>query len=292
MQIGVALPLPQDVFGTEVAALRDYATAVEELGFEHLTVFDHLVGTDPAKSSGVRMRYTHKSVWHEPLVTLGWIAAMTRRIQLVTGVLVAPLRQPVLLAEQVAQLDVLSGGRVTLGVGVGVNPIEYRAAGVDFARRGEVLDEQLELLRALWTKPTVTATFHGGELVASGLNPLPVQRPVPVFVGGRSERALRRAARLAQGHLLMTLDPDPGATVRRMTDLLTECGRPTDGFGFHGFLDTVTGGPDTWRERAEDARAAGITRISVLTAHPSLGTAGDGADLVGHLARVADALLR
>src|SRR5690606_26093372 len=138
--------------------------------------------------------------WHEPLITLAWIAAVTSRIRLVTGVLVAPLRQPVLLAEQVAQLDVLSGGRVTLGVGVGVNPFEYRAAGVDFARRGDVLDEQLELLRSLWTEPTVSAAFYGGELVASGLNPLPVQRPVPVFVGGRSERALRRAARLAEGH--------------------------------------------------------------------------------------------
>lgn len=290
MEIGVALPLPQDAFGSDVGVLRDYATATEDLGFAHLTAFDHLVGTDPDQVPHIPVRYTQESVWHEPLVTLGWVAAMTQRLRLITGVLVAPLRSPVLLAQQVAQLDVLSEGRVTLGVGVGANPIEYQAAGVDFTCRGDVLDEQLELLTSLWTEPTVTATFTGGELVASGLNPLPVQRPVPIHVGGRSGRALRRAASRAQGHLLMTLDPDPAGTVRRLSRLLEEHGRPVDGFDFHGFLDTVTGTPDDWRVRAEAARTAGITRVSVLTAHPSLGVVGAGANLVDHLTRVADAL--
>jgi probable F420-dependent oxidoreductase len=285
--IGLALPLPQDGFGGDAFALRDFVQGADELGYEHLSTYDHVVGTDPVQVGTVPVRYTHHSVFHEPLTLLSWIAALTTRIGLTTGILVSPQRQTVLLAKQAAEIDFLSGGRLRqLGVGVGGNTFEYEALGVRFGERGRLLDEQIPILRALWSEPTVSIRAEAFAVTASGLNPRPVQRPIPLWVGGKSPRARRRAAQLGDGHILMTSDPDPSETVAAVLGLVAADGREASDYGFQGFVDVVSGTPADWVARVERLLAAGVTRVSAMTAHPILDQDAGPMTVAAQIARI------
>ncbi|MER3404742.1 MAG: hypothetical protein C4289_05905 [Chloroflexota bacterium] len=199
MQIGAIFP--QTEIGADPVAIRDYAQAVEELGYAHLVAYDHVLGanTETPERRGRRWPYTFQHQFHEPLVLFGYLAAITRRIGLVTGILILPQRQTALVAKQAAEVDVLSSGRLRLGVGLGWNEVEYEALGENFHNRGRRIEEQVTVLRALWTQPLVT--FHGRwhHITDAGINPLPVQRPIPIWMGGTDERVLRRIARMADG---------------------------------------------------------------------------------------------
>ncbi|MBM3946231.1 MAG: TIGR03619 family F420-dependent LLM class oxidoreductase [SAR202 cluster bacterium] len=186
---------PTNVMGTDLAAIRDYVQGVEDLGYDHLITYDHVVGADAASRPDWGSRYSVHDAFHEPFVRLRFAAGLTRRIGLVTAVIVLPQRQTVLVAKQASEVEVLSGGRFTLGVGVGWNQVEYVALGEDFHTRGRRLDEQIKVFRELWTNPVVTLYGKWHRVPAAGLNPLPVQRPIPVWMSGRSEPMLptRRA---------------------------------------------------------------------------------------------------
>jgi probable F420-dependent oxidoreductase len=147
---------PQTELGGDPGAVRAYGERVEELGFSHILVYDHVVGADPRVHKGWNGPYDVHTTFHEPFVMYGYLAAVTRSLELVTGVIILPQRQTTLLAKQAAEVDILSGGRFRLGIGVGWNAVEYEALGEDFGNRGKRSAEQIELLRRLWTKQTVT----------------------------------------------------------------------------------------------------------------------------------------
>ena len=196
MRLGVVFP--QTEIGADPAAIRDYAQAVQAMGYRHILIYDHVLGASTASRPEWRGAYTSETLFHEPFVLYGYLAALTN-LELVTGVIILPQRQTALVAKQAAEVDVLSGGRLRLGVGVGWNEVEYQGLNESFHNRGARCDEQIAVLRALWTQPVVT--FHGRwhHIEEAGIKPLPVQQPIPIWIGGHSEAALKRAGRLGDG---------------------------------------------------------------------------------------------
>ena len=200
MHIGVVFP--QVEIGTDPGAIRDYAQAVEAMGYTHILTFDHVLGVNPDRPGGWKGPYTYRHAFHEPFVLFGFLAAGTRRVELVTGILILPQRQTALVAKQAAELDLLTGGRLRLGVGTGRNWMEYEALNEDFASRGRRVEEQIEVLRRLWTTELVTFEGKWHHLDRMGLNPMPSQRPIPIWMGSFTkvvERVIERVARIADG---------------------------------------------------------------------------------------------
>src|SRR5580704_6720124 len=205
MHIGVVFP--QTEIGADRGAIRTYAQRVEELGFEHLLAYDHVVGADPDVHVPWRGPYNIDTTFHEPFVLFGYLAALTS-LELVTGVIILPQRQTALVAKQAAEVDLLTGGRFRLGIGLGWNAVEYEALGQDFSERGRRVEAQVELLRRLWTEPSVTYQVGAERVTGAGLAPLPVQRPIPVWFGAASPPAYRRVGRLGDGWFPM-VPPGP-----------------------------------------------------------------------------------
>ena len=267
MKIGVVFP--QTEIGEDPAVIRDYAQAVESMGYTHILAFDSVVGANPNRPGGWDSQYTYQHAFHEPFVLFGFCAGVTRRIELVTGIVILPQRQTALVAKQAAAVDVLSGGRLRLGIGVGWNPVEFEALGENIKNRGERIEEQLDVMRRLWTAELVTYEGRWHRVPDGGLNPLPVQRPIPVWMGGDSEAVLRRAARLADGWItLQTFRPGPAAqqTVDRLYALVREAGRDPAAFGVEGRV-ALANLPVA--ERAKEMAAwramRGITHLCVNT---------------------------
>ena len=265
MNIGVVFP--QVEIGNDPAAIRDYAQAVEAMGFTHVLAFDHVLGANPPSHPGLKGPYTYKHPFHEPFVLFGFLAAVTRRVELVTGIIILPQRQTALVAKQTASVDVLSGGRLRLGVAVGWNFVEYEALGEDFKNRGRRIEEQIEILRALWTKELVTAEGRWHHVTDAGINPLPVQRPIPIWMGGESEPVLRRAARLADGWMPHFR---PGAEAQAVVDRLhgwvREGGRDPGKFGIEGRFALGHVPRDQWATELAAWRAMrGVSHVCVYT---------------------------
>jgi probable F420-dependent oxidoreductase len=267
MKIGVVFP--QTEIGQDPAAIRDYAQAVESLGYTHILAFDSVVGANPVRPGGWDSPYTYQHDFHEPFVLFGFCAGVTRRIELVTGIVILPQRQTTLVAKQAAAVDVLSGGRLRLGIGVGWNVVEFEALGETFKNRGKRVEEQLEVMRLLWTQELVTYEGRWHRVPDAGIRPLPVQRPIPIWMGGESEAVLRRAARLADGWItLQTFRPGPAAqqTVDRLLGLVREAGRDPAAFGIEGRVTLSLVAPE---ERAKEIAAwramRGITHLCVNT---------------------------
>src|SRR5579863_4525308 len=196
MQVGVLFP--QIELGGDIGAVRAYAEAAAGLGYRHLLAYDHVLGADPSVHPDWSGPYDISNPFHEPMVLFGYLAAFTN-LELVSGILIAPQRQTVLLAKQAAQVDVCSGGRLRLGLGIGWNEVEYRALGMEFASRGRRFEEQVALLRALWTTESVTMRTGNEDVVGAGIQPMPIQRPIPIWVGAGAPAALRRAGRIGDG---------------------------------------------------------------------------------------------
>ncbi|WP_322858145.1 LLM class F420-dependent oxidoreductase [Mycobacterium europaeum] len=272
MRIGVVFP--QTELGGDPAAVRTYGQAVEGLGFTHILAYDHVVGADPSVHRGWDGPYDIDSTFHEPFVLFGYLAAITS-LELVTGVIILPQRQTALVAKQAAEADLLTGGRFRLGIGLGWNAVEYEALGETFTNRGRRSEEQIELLRRLWTERSVTfdGTYH--TVTAAGLAPLPTQRPIPVWIGAASDRGLERAGRLADGWFPMTA-PGPGldharAQVQRAA---AAAGRDAAGLGMEGRV-SWTGDRDKAAADIAAWRAAGATHLSVNTMNAGLATVDD-----------------
>jgi probable F420-dependent oxidoreductase len=264
MKLGVVFP--QTEIGSDPAVVRDYAQAAEGMGYAHLLVFDHVVGADPNRPGGFRGPYTHESQFHEPFVLFGFLAGLTQKLELVTGILIAPQRQTVLIAKQAAEVDVLSGGRLRLGIGVGWNEVEYEALNENFHDRGRRIEEQVEVLRALWTQPVVN--FHGKyhHITAAGINPLPVQRPIPIWMGGMSEPVLKRIARLADGWFPQFQPGDEArAILERLRGYIRAAGRPIEAVGIEGRVSVGQVPEERWAQVAGAWRDLGATHLSVNT---------------------------
>ena len=274
MQVGVVFP--QTEFGADPEAIREYVRAAEDLGYAHVLIADHVVGADPQfhqLEQASRSQYTHTSVVHEPLTLLGYIAGITDRLQLATGVLVLPQRQTVLVAKQAAELDVLSGGKLRVGIGVGWNPVEYEALGQDFHNRGRRSEEQIAVLRALWTQEVVSFEGRWHQISHAGLNPLPVQRPIPIWmgVGRRVQRippdsVLRRIARIGDGWFtLFALDEAGRETISRMRQYAGEAGRDPAAIGMECRIVIEGKSPEVWLKELNAWREIGATHAAVET---------------------------
>jgi len=267
MRIGVVFP--QTEIGQDPAAIRDYAQAVESMGYTHILAFDSVVGANPDRPGGWDSLYTYQHAFHEPFALFAFCAAVTRRIELVTGILILPQRQTTLVAKQAAEVDVLSGGRLRLGIGVGWNPVEFEALGENFTNRGKRVEEQLEVMRLLWTKELVTYEGQWHRMPDAGIKPLPVQQPIPVWMGGDSEVVIRRAARLADGWItLPSFRPGPAGqqTVDRLHGLVREAGRDPAAFGIEARMALAQVPAEKRGEEIAAWRAMrGITHLCVNT---------------------------
>jgi probable F420-dependent oxidoreductase len=241
MKIGAAYP--QTELGGDPLAVDRIGRTVEVLGYDHLLMYDHVVGAvhenrdPPLWKHGP---YTDKHPFHDPLVAFGYLAGITRRIELVTGILILPQRPTVLVAKQTADVDLLSGGRLRLGVGIGWNYVEYDALGQSFATRGERLSEQIGFLRRLWSEPLVTFEGKFDRIDRGNILPRPKRR-IPIYSGGFSEPAYRRAAKLADGFIFGGALESALAGWKRVRELLTEAGRPVAGFGAEYLLQDAAG---------------------------------------------------
>ncbi|MDQ1468221.1 MAG: hypothetical protein QOH10_2636 [Actinomycetota bacterium] len=263
MQIGVVFP--QTEIGADVGAVRAYAARVEELGYGHLLAYDHVVGADPAVHRGWQGPYDLSTTFHEPLVLFGFLAAVVS-MELVTGIIILPQRQTVLAAKQAAEVDLLSRGRLRFGVGLGWNAVEYEALGKDFSNRGRRLDEQVALLRRLWTEPSVTHEGEYERVTGAGLAPLPVQRPIPIWFGAASPPAYRRAGRLADGWFPQ-VPPGPHLDEARsvVNEAATSAGRDPSSIGMEGRVSWGDRGVDQLSEHVTRWRDAGATHLAINT---------------------------
>jgi probable F420-dependent oxidoreductase len=281
MHIGVVLP--QTEIGPDVAAVRAYGQGVDQLGFHHLVAYDHVVGADPDVYAGWDGPYDIDTPFHEPFVTFGYLAACTS-LELVTGITILPQRQTALVAKQAAEVDLLTGGRFRLGVGIGWNEVEYEALGQDFHTRGRRLEEQVGLLRALWTTRSVTTAGRYDRFTGVGIAPRPVQQPIPIWVGGATPAAFRRAGRVADGWLPM-VQPGPRLD-QALADVAAgaeEAGRNPDVILMEGRLDW-RGDLDEVLRRVEGWREAGASHLSINTMHAGLATVDDHLEVLGRLA--------
>jgi probable F420-dependent oxidoreductase len=267
VKIGVVFP--QTEIGQDPVVIRDYAQAVESMGYTHILAFDSVVGANPDRPGGWDSQFTYRHAFHEPFVLFGFCAAVTRRIELVTGIIILPQRQTALVAKQAAEVDVLSGGRLRLGIGVGWNTVEFEALGESFGNRGRRVEEQLEVMRLLWTRELVTYAGRWHRVPDAGINPLPVQRPIPIWMGGDSEVVIRRAARLADGWItLPSFRPGPVGqeTIDRLHGLIRAAGRDPAAFGVEARMALAT---TPVEQRAKDIAAwramRGITHLCVNT---------------------------
>jgi probable F420-dependent oxidoreductase len=272
MRVGVVFP--QTEIGGDVGAVRAYVQRVEELGYRHVLAYDHVLGADPAVHTGWQGPYDLATTFHEPFVLFGYIAGLTS-LELVTGIIILPQRQTALVAKQAAEVDLLTHGRFRLGVGLGWNAVEYEALGQDFSTRGRRADEQVELLRLLWTEPSVTFRGRFDRVTGAGLAPLPVQRPIPVWFGGQSDPAYRRIGRLADGWFPQ-VPPGPKLDQARgvVEQAAAEAGRDPAGLGMEGRA-SWRGDPGKLAEHAATWRDAGATHLSVNTMGAGLGTVDD-----------------
>jgi len=272
MEIGVIFP--QTEIEPDVAAIRDYAQAAEDLGFAHVFIADHVLGADTRFHAHPSLaNYSQDSVVHESMTMMGYLAAITEKVKLVTGILILPQRQTVLVAKQAAEIDVLSGGRLRMGMGVGWNAVEFEALGQDFHNRGRRSAEQIEVLRALWTQEVVD--FHGRwhNISHAGINPLPVQRPIPIWLGGggagdsaNNEAVLRRIGNIADGWCPNFAADDVGRELMdKVRGYAQEAGRDPAALGLDGRLRTAGKQPEEWVDEVKSWEEMGANYLSVET---------------------------
>ena len=274
---------PQTEIGADPAAVRDYVQAVEELGYSHMMVYDHVLGADTSHHADWQGSYTSESMFHEPFVLFGYLAGITTTIELVTAVLILGQRQTALVAKQAAEVDLLTGGRLRLGVGVGWNHVEYEALNQEFSNRGQRYAEQIKLLREFWTQEVVEFEGRYHKVDYAGVNPQPIQRPIPIWMGagGRAnpvptDRVLRRVARLADGWFpQMQPGDDARATVERLKVFAEEAGRDAATIGMEPRINLGDGDPEFWQEQAQMWKEMGATHVSVNTMRAGLNSPQD-----------------
>jgi probable F420-dependent oxidoreductase len=281
--VNIGVVFPQTEIGADRGAIRTYAQRVEELGFTHLLAYDHVLGADPEVHAPWQGPYDVDTTFHEPFVLFGYLAGITA-LELVTGIIILPQRQTALVAKQAAEVDILANGRFRLGVGLGWNAVEYNALGANFSDRGRRSGEQIELLRRLWTERSVTFVGEHEHVLGAGLAPLPVQRPIPVWIGASSEPAFRRAGRVGDGWFPM-MPPGPALDAARavVEQAARDAGRDPESVGMEGRVSWTDGGVEKLVDHIGRWRAAGATHVGVNTMNAGLGSVD------GHLAALTTA---
>jgi probable F420-dependent oxidoreductase len=272
-QIAVGVVFPQTEIGADVGGVRAYAEAAQDLGYKHLLIYDHVIGADPDAEQYKPWPgpYTAHTMFHEVFVLFGFLAAAVPKLELVTSVVILPQRQTALVAKQAAEIDILTGGRLRLGVGIGWNWVEYEALGKNFKDRARRYEEQIELLRRYWQEPIFTHEGRYEKVTAAGINPLPIQRPIPIWIGGSAEPALKRAAELADGFFPQRpLEGGWPATFERMKGWREAAGKDWSTYGIEARVNAGTGTPDEWRQTFEEWKGLGATHITVNTMNGGL----------------------
>jgi len=267
---------PQTEIGVDPGALKTWSQAVEAMGFDHIVIYDHVIGANRASRPDWQGFYDIESTFHEPMMLMPFMASVTTTIGFFTGILISPQRQTVLLAKQAACVDVLCGGRLRLGVGVGWNAVEYEALNVPFAARGDILEDQVGVMRALWTTPAVTLKTRYHTITDAGINPLPVQRPIPIWFGGGGrtplgqkpalEKVVRRIARLGDGWMPPFAPDDEGAeTLALFRDAACGYGRDPAQIGIEPYVMFTRATEATWADTSQAWHKLGATQLAVHT---------------------------
>ena len=273
---------PQTEIGNDTGAIREYAQATESLGYDFLLAFDHVLGANAETHTDLTGPYRHYDAFHEPFVLFGYLAAVTSSVELATGIIILPQRQTALVAKQAAAVDVLSNGRLRLGIGVGWNHVEYEALNENWRNRGARSEEQIDLMRQLWTNELITYEGKWHKVTDAGILPLPIQRPIPVWLGGASDRTVRRIAAIGDGWIL-TGRPDDRAKslIEKLHAYAEEAGRDIATIGLEGWVSASIGTPDDWAKEAADWKALGATHVSLNTMRADL------ADPTAHIAAIS-----
>jgi probable F420-dependent oxidoreductase len=262
LKLGAVFPME---FGNDPTLIRDFVQTIEGLGYDYILTYEQIVDTPSDQGS---------AIWQEPFTLLSYIAALTDTLELATGITVLSSRQTLLAAKQIAQLDRLCDGRLRLGVSAGWNKTEYQAVGIDFERRGKRLNEQIPLLRKLWLEAYVTFTGEYHTLENVGIFPKPQQQPIPIWVGGDADVALRRAATLGDGWLAAGDNETPQSitpkldTLKRYTE---EAGRNPEDVGLE-IVDIHLEEQRDWTQWMQDWERIGAGYMSVTTRHAKLST--------------------
>ena len=257
MQFNALFPT-RDI-GTDPAKIRDWAQAAEDLGYAGIEVADHVFGA--TARDGWTPIYNEKDPFHETFVTMGFLAAVTRKVQLTSGVLILPQRQTGLVAKQAAEVDILSGGRLRLGIGVGWNFVEYQALGMEWNTRGARQAEQVEVMRRLWTEDLVTFSGRFHELKEVNITPAPIQRPIPIWFGGSSDAVVKRAARIGDGWMPIMTPEEAAPKIAALREHLKAFGRDPTTFGLEGWLRVTEADPARWAAAVEGWRRLGAGQV-------------------------------
>ena len=289
MKIGTIFP--QTEIGSDPVEIKDFAQAVEGMGYDHIFIADHVLGADPAHHKHPSLgSYSHESVVHEVMTTMGYLAGVTNTVGLASGILILPQRQTALVAKQAAEVDVLSGGRLRLGIGVGWNEVEFEALSQDFHNRGQRSAEQIALMRALWTQEVVNFEGRWHRVSNAGLNPLPVQRPIPVWLGGGTlgtESVLRRVAGIADGWC-PGFGPDAAGQelVQTVRGYMKEAGRDPASLDLEGRIWTAGKQPEDWLGEAKLWEEMGATHVVVETRKGGLESLKDRLEVISRFKEV------
>lgn len=287
MEYGVVFP--QIEFPPDPAAVREYAQEVEDLGLSFVDAYDHVLGANPDRPGGWKGPYTHESSFLEPFVLYSYMAAVTHSLKFSTNIIILPQRQTALVAKQAATLDVLSGGRFRLGVGLGWNEVEYVALGENFHDRGRRIEEQIQVLRALWTRPLVNVKGRWHEIPDAGIKPLPFQRPIPIWMGGTAENALKRTARIADGWMTNIRNPDEAhGAVELIRRTLQEVGRDSSVFPIEARIVYGEGNAQVWQTQIQKWEDLGATHVSMNTMGHGFNTPAAHLAAIRNFARAVD----
>lgn len=264
MRIGAVYP--QTEYGNDPVAIRDYVQTVEELGYTHILAYDHVLGANPDRPGGWTGPYTHRTPFQEPFVLFGYMAGISRALEFATGIIILPQRQTALVAKQAATLDVLCGGKLRLGIGIGWNQVEYTALNENFRNRGRRVEEQIEVLQRLWTNELVTFEGKWHTIPDAGLNPLPVQRPIPLWFGGHAEAVMARLARSGAGWMPNYRTAEEAKPTLDLLDRhLAVAGRSRADIGIEARVGYGKGDVGAWRAAIDGWLSAGATHLTVNT---------------------------
>jgi probable F420-dependent oxidoreductase len=264
MKLGAVFPQLES--GADPIAIRDYAQAVEGMGYNHLLIYDHVLGASTATRPDWSGPYSSESVFHEPFVLYGYLAGLTKTLELVTAVIILPQRQTALVAKQAAEVDLLSGGRLRLGVGVGWNAVEYEGLNEQFGNRGARSEEQIALLRQLWAEPVVSFKGRWHTIDHAGINPLPPRRSIPIWIGGYSEATLQRVGAMGDGWFPWRApNEDMRAQIGRLHDYARAAGRDPAAIGLEPQLTVGRLPEQEWEGYVSGWRQLGATHLCVNT---------------------------
>lgn len=250
MKIGVVFP--QTEIGPDAGGVRAYTQAVEQMGYSHVLAYDHVIGANLENRPDWGDRYSLHSQFHEPFVLFSFMAGMTETLEFATGIVILPQRQTVLVAKQAAALDVLSDGRFRMGIGIGWNKVEYESLGEEFTNRGARSEEQIALLRALWTKDSVNFEGRWHSVPDAGLNPLPIQQPIPIWLGGEADAVVKRIARVGDGWMPGWQPDEAGMKeLDKLYAYAKEAGRDGTDIGIDGRFSADLATEDTWSDQVK-----------------------------------------